>query len=370
MDRKKIILLVAALLIAGVTAFMARSMFTGAAAPKAQAVAVQVQTGPQVLVATRQLPVGTLITADSFRYQPWPKDLVQDAYFIEENGKGPNIDDLVGTVVREPISMGEPLTKGALVSPGDRGFLAAALTPGMRAVTVPVSELTGVAGFVFPGDRVDVMLTQRVRDGYEETRPLMATETILRNIRVLALDQRSSPAVDKEGKTIVKEYKLVTLEATPAMAERISVSLSMGTLSLSLRSLADNQAELEQALATGSVSIPENATPEEEERLLAQAKKMPTNDSTYTTGGQVSRFQRNYFKAAPDTPQGRVSEVLALQRIVQNAQKGTRREEVTLSVEESKVRTYGEREVEKIRRGPVVRINRGNQTEEVQLDRR
>ena len=116
--------------------------------------------GPKVLVAQRALPVGTIITADAIGFQPWPKELVQDAYFLDGEA---DMTKLLGTVVRFPITAGEPVTQGALVAPGDRGFLAAALGPGMRAVTVPVSAKTGVAGFVFPGDRVDLMLTQTVK---------------------------------------------------------------------------------------------------------------------------------------------------------------------------------------------------------------
>ena len=164
MDRKKVILLVAALFIAAITAFMARSMFTGASAPQAAAAPVAVPTGPKVLVATRALPVGTIITAESIRYQPWPKELIEEAYFKEggEGTEGSSMESLVGTVVRNAVTAGQPITQGSLVKPGDRGFLAAALGPGMRAVTVPVSALTGVAGFVFPGDRVDLVLTQNV----------------------------------------------------------------------------------------------------------------------------------------------------------------------------------------------------------------
>jgi len=112
-----------------------------------------------VLVATRALPVGTIIAPDSFRYQPWPKDLIQNAYYLK-GSVDPN--SLNSTVVRNAVSAGQPLTQGSLVKPGDRGFLAAALGPGMRAVTVAVSAASGVAGFVFPGDRVDIMLTQTV----------------------------------------------------------------------------------------------------------------------------------------------------------------------------------------------------------------
>src|SRR3954471_13041756 len=153
MDVKKIVLLVGALLIAGVTAIMAKNMFTGAAAPEAQATPQQAPQGPEVLVATRTLPIGTIIDAEAFRYQPWPQGLVQPAYFTRGEGgdgaTGPQ--SLIGTVVRNEISAGQPLTQGAIVRPGERGFLAAALGPGMRAVTVGVSATSRVAGLVFPG---------------------------------------------------------------------------------------------------------------------------------------------------------------------------------------------------------------------------
>ena len=156
MDRKKLVLLLGALIIAIGTAIAARSMFTGGAAPNAEAA---VPTGPRVLVAKRALTAGTIITADALGFQPWPKELVQDAYFIDGEA---DMNKLLGTVVRYPITAGEPVTQGSLVAPGDRGFLAAALGPGMRAVTVKVSQEQGVAGFVFPGDRVDVLLAQTI----------------------------------------------------------------------------------------------------------------------------------------------------------------------------------------------------------------
>src|ERR1044071_8890638 len=107
MDVKKIVLLVGALIIAAVTAVMAKNMFSGASAPQAQAKAA-VPAGPEVLVATRTLPVGTIINAEAFRYQPWPQGLVQDAYFARgERGGDPQ--SLIGTVVRTEISAGQPL---------------------------------------------------------------------------------------------------------------------------------------------------------------------------------------------------------------------------------------------------------------------
>lgn len=287
MDRKKLVLLLGALIIAIGTALAARSMFAGASAPDAEA-AAPVPQGPKVLVAQRGLAVGTIITADAISYQMWPEELVQDAYFIDGES---DVSQLLGTVVRYQITAGEPVTQGSLVKPGDRGFLAAALGPGMRAVTVPVSAKTGVGGFVFPGDRVDLVLTQTVKGG--EGEPLQASETILRNLRVLATDQ-STTQETVEGKTVVRAFRTVTLEVTPRIAEKVAVSQTIGTLSLSLRSIADNQSELEQAIASGDIKVPDNATPEEEEALLRQAMSRPNDKSTtFVTGGDVSRFQRS-----------------------------------------------------------------------------
>jgi pilus assembly protein CpaB len=286
MDKKKLMLLLGALVVAIGTAMAARSLFAGASAPQADAAQVAPK-GPKVLVAQRALPVGTILTADSVSFQEWPKEMVQDAYFVDGEA---DMQKLLGTVVRYPVTAGQPLTQGALVSPGDRGFLAAALGPGMRAVTIPVSQKTGVAGFVFPGDHVDLVLTQTVKGA--ENQSLKASETILRNLRVLATDQSTDSEI-VDGKTVVKTSKTVTLEVTPRIAEKIAVAQTIGTLSLSLRSLADNQAQLESAIANGSVKVPVGATKEEEEKILSQAMNRPQDTmGTYVTGGDVSRFQR------------------------------------------------------------------------------
>ena len=298
MDRKKLILLVGALVIAIGTALAARSMLAGGSAPKAQA-AAPAPTGPKVLVAQRVLPVGTIITADAMSYQPWPKDMVENAYFIDGEA---DMSKLLGTVVRYPISAGEPVTQGALVSPGDRGFLAAALGPGMRAVTVPVSAKTGVGGFVFPGDRVDLVLTQTVKG--EEGQPLKAAETILRNLRVLATDQ-STESTTVDGKTVVRAFRTVTLEVTPKIAEKVAVAQTIGTLSLSLRSIADNDKDLVRAIASGEITIPEGTSPKDEEKFLRRAIAQPSDGaSTFATGGDVSRFQRRSMPATEPVRNG------------------------------------------------------------------
>src|SRR5207237_6916103 len=128
-----------------------------------------------------------------------------------------------------PRPAGQPLTQGSLVKPGDRGFLAAALGPGMRAVTVPVSATTSVAGFVFPGDRIDLVLTSTVPGGGDGP-PLKTSETIMRNLRVLATDQRTDKKVGEDGKTIVQTFSTVTVEVTPNIAEEIAVAQTLGSL--------------------------------------------------------------------------------------------------------------------------------------------
>jgi pilus assembly protein CpaB len=297
MDVKKLALLIGALVIAVVTAVMAKNMFTGAGAQQAQA-APAVPVGPKVLVAKKAMPVGTIIDAESLGWQPWPKELMQSAYYTEGQ---PDSDPqkLLGTVVRYQVTAGQPLTRGSLVGPKDRGFLAAALGPGMRAITVPVNASTGVAGFVFPGDHVDIVLTQQVQGGGDGP-PLKVSETIVRNIRVLATDQRTD-SKGEDGKTEVKTFSNVTLEVTPRIAEKVAVSQSMGMLSLSLRSIADNTAELERAVAAGDVKVPAGANPaQERQMLLAIANRPVDTNTTFTTGGDVSRFQRRTVPAKPE----------------------------------------------------------------------
>jgi pilus assembly protein CpaB len=208
----------------------------------------------------------------------------------------------------------------------------------MRAVTVPVSGLTGVAGFVFPGDRVDLVLTQNVNAS--SGTPLKVSETIVRNLRVLATDQRATPTLDEKGNTVVTEYKLVTIEATPRIAEKITVAQSIGTISLSLRALTDNAAELEMAMASGEVSIPQDATAEEEQAIMRQVAQRPSaGRSTYATGGDVSRFQRSSVPA-----------------------------QMPIAVAAEAART--QKQVEKIMKGPVVRVSRGGNMTEVDISRR
>ena len=290
MDSRKVILLVGALIVAALTAFFARTLVMGSAAPQATAMGVTAPVdGPEVLVATRALPIGTILDATALQYKPWPKELVDNAYYLRSNS---DVKALAGTVVRSAVTAGQPITQGSLVKPGDRGFLAAALGPGMRAVTVPVSAQAAVAGFVFPGDRIDLVLTQSVPGGGDGP-PLKVSETVVRNMRVLATDQRTDNIVGEDGKTVVKTFSTVTVEATPKIAEQMAVAQTLGTLSLSLRSLADNSTELEQAIASGAVKVPGDGDPKAEKAMMMQLATQPSSgNASYATGADVSHFQR------------------------------------------------------------------------------
>ena len=291
MDSRKIMLLVGALVVAAITAFFARTLIAGSATPQAGAVvmAAPVIDGPEVLVATRALPVGTILDPTALKFQPWPKELVDGAYYLKVKT---DLKSLQGTVVRNAITAGQPVTQGALVKPGDRGFLAAALGPGMRAVTFPVSAQTSVAGFVFPGDRIDLVLTQTVTGGGDGP-PLKVSETIMRNVRVLATDQRTDNTVGEDGKTQVRTFSTVTVEATPKIAEQIAVAQTVGAISLSLRSIADNATELEDAIASGAIKVPAGDDPKAEKAMLVRLASQPSSGNpSFATGADVSRFQR------------------------------------------------------------------------------
>jgi pilus assembly protein CpaB len=241
MNARTIILILLAVVTAAFTAFYARNWLNAQRAAilasARQSTTVVQAPAKMVLVAAKTLPAGTFIKDDNLKWQPWPEDGVMDGYAVKGQREA---KDFVGAVVRSVITAGEPLTDARLVHPGDRGFLAAVLDPGKRAVSVPVNATSGIAGFVFPGDWVDVLMTMRIRvdgDGEKsrsETRYF--SETLLTDVRVLAIDQAVE---NKKGEPAVA--KTATLEVDPKQAEKVAIGLEMGSLSLSLHSLAREQ---------------------------------------------------------------------------------------------------------------------------------
>ena len=242
MSMRGVLFLLVALVAAGGTAMMVRNYLHA----ERQAMAVQPKAPeivlPEVLVAAEMLPAGLVIKHDHLRWQKWPQDGLTEGYVVKSDTTG--IESLIGSVVRAGIGPGEPITANRIVRPGDRGFLAAILQPGMRAVAVPINATSGIAGLIFPGDKVDVILTHTINSEREtEDRVRRASETVLRDIRVLATDQRTDR---QDGEASLA--KTVTLEVTQKQAEMLSVVTEIGKLSLSLRSLAVPQvSELAEA---------------------------------------------------------------------------------------------------------------------------
>jgi pilus assembly protein CpaB len=222
-----------ALLLAAGTALFARSWLAERIARMQTAAPAAPAPPPRaVLVARTAITRGQILKPSDLTWQSWPPGPIDPAYILSGTRSAASF---AGYVAREPFAPGQPISLAQVVAPGDRGFLAAVLRPGMRAVSVPVTPTSGISGFIFPGDRVDILVTQIVPPppGSTDQSAHKEAETILRNIRVLAIDQRLA---GKSGEAALAHT--ATLEVTPKQSEIIAVASDMGRLSLSLRGLA------------------------------------------------------------------------------------------------------------------------------------
>lgn len=242
--RPYIILAIIGVIVAGLAALAVRSTVSTPEQPE-EAAAVATT---QILIAKDTIPIGTFIQAERhLAWGEWPEDKVQSPPYIVADGS--NIGDFSGAVARRTIFAGEPVADGAMVKPGEGGFMSAVLQPGKRAVSIPVNPTTGNAGFIFPGDSVDLILTHSVQGVIGEN---FVSETFVENVRVLAVDQ----ALDNpENKALLA--KTVTLEVSPRQAEAITVALEMGRISLTLRSLATDPAVASTTEPTSMSATPE-----------------------------------------------------------------------------------------------------------------
>jgi pilus assembly protein CpaB len=231
MGLRRILILLLAVGVAGATAMYARSWVEGQQSTAIAAPPPPQQEFAEVLVADVVLPAGTFIKPQHLRWQRWPTDDVPDSYMLKAEGSE---EELVGAVVRRGLTLGEPITDGSVVKPGDRGFLAAVLSPGMRAVSIPITPISANSGLIFPGDRIDLILTQTLTA--DDSTPRRVSETVLRNMRVIAMGDQTNDE-PKEGQSHEKA-RTATLEVTPVQAEQVTLLTELGKLSLSLRSLA------------------------------------------------------------------------------------------------------------------------------------
>jgi pilus assembly protein CpaB len=240
MNTARIVVLVIALGAGGVAAYLA-SGFDNKPAP-ALPVAEKLPT-VEVLIAKNDIQLGQAVKPEDLQWQSWPAATASSA-FIRRDGRPDAQTQIAGSIARVPLMQGEPIREQKLVRAEGSGFMAAILPSGMRAVSTEISAETGAGGFILPNDRVDIILTRRLKnpdgnsDGPTGGNDLILSEVILSNIRVLAIDQAPN---EKDGQNAVLG-KTVTLELRPDQVATLSAARQGGTLTLALRSIVDANA--------------------------------------------------------------------------------------------------------------------------------
>ena len=221
---------------AGVIAAILALNLSSSTPPAAPETAKQVESDTvKVLVAAKDLAMGTTITPDKVVWRDWPKGSVSGKFITETPGEADPLVKVTGAIVRATFYEGEPINDGKLIH-SDRGFMSAILPEGKRAVAIKIAADTSAGGFILPNDRVDVIMTRKADQPNAAGGQDFLTETILNNVRVLAIDQTIE---QKNGETVVGQT--ATLELSPQQAQIISVAGQMSDhLTLALRSLADS----------------------------------------------------------------------------------------------------------------------------------
>jgi pilus assembly protein CpaB len=234
MNTARIVVLAIAVGAGGIAAYLASGSDPKPAATEPVA---QLET-VDVLVAKADIGLGQPVTPGDVQWQTWPA-ATASSNFIRRNERPDATTQMVGSIARSPFIAGEPIRDQKLVRADGSGFMAAILPTGMRAVSTEISPETGAGGFILPNDRVDVILSKRDKNpDRTNTADVINSETILSNVRVLAIDQTVE---EKNGQKVVVG-KTATLELKPEQSESLARARQSGTLSLALRSLADANA--------------------------------------------------------------------------------------------------------------------------------
>jgi pilus assembly protein CpaB len=253
MKPARLIVLFIAIAAGGIAALLAGR--SEQAPPPPAAPVAQLETA-EVLVANAEIGMGSSVPAEDLRWQTWPA-AAASANFIRKSERPDAVTQLAGSIARAPFSDGEPIREAKLIHANGSGYMAAILPTGMRAVSTDISPETGAGGFILPNDHVDVILTRRDRDAEQANGGIEAhvAETILSNVRVLAIDQTVE---EKNGQRVVVG-KTATLELSPQLVEKLTLAHQLGTLSLALRSLVDSgmqqQAEARPQPRADSITI-------------------------------------------------------------------------------------------------------------------
>ena len=228
MKRARVLVLGVALTAAVAAAWIARSIVSG---PREVREVEKTVGSTDVLVASKNIGLGDSVGMDDLKWQQWPVEGVTPGLVTRETQ--PNAPtELSGAIARAPFIAGEPIKEQKLIKVSEGGVMAAILPSGMRAISTPIREETSAGGFILPNDRVDVILSHKLRIGNKE-QPV--SEAVLRNVRVLAIGQ----ALESGDGEKVATGKTATLELSPSQADVLALAQSTGEISLSLRSLAD-----------------------------------------------------------------------------------------------------------------------------------
>jgi pilus assembly protein CpaB len=238
MKPARIIVLLIAIAAGGIAALLAGRSDQPPPAPPAPVAALPPPVDMvDVLIANNDINTGATVSPQDMRWQAWPAGAAGPV-FIRKSDRPDAINQLAGSIARGPFFEGEPVREAKLIKADGSGYMAAILPTGMRAVSIDISPETGAGGFILPNDHVDVILTRRDREAEKSNGGIevRVAETILSNMRVLAIDQTVE---EKNGQRVVVG-KTATLEVSPVQAEMLTVSRQLGTLSLALRSLVDS----------------------------------------------------------------------------------------------------------------------------------
>ena len=236
MKAARIVVLSIAVAAGGVAALLAGRSEPPPAAPPEQA--AQIPT-VDILVAKSDIGRGQTISPQDLQWQGWPTETA-GANFIRKTDRPDAIETLAGSIAQAPVVTGEPIREAQLVKAKGSGFKAAILPSGMRAIATDISPESGIDGFILPNDHVDIILRRRDKGaGKAAGHEMHSSETILSNVRVLAIDQTVE---EKDGQHVVVG-KTATLELTPKQNEMLILSRQLGTLSLALRSMTGSNSQ-------------------------------------------------------------------------------------------------------------------------------
>lgn len=228
----RIVILLLAALIAAFTAVVVRNKIM----QLQKGAHVEQTASKRILVAKRDVPAGRFVDASSDLDWVEPtKEMEEMAVIHESTSKKSEFN---GGIVRKQLKAGRPVTLDEITRAGDGGFLSAVLEPGMRAVAIAVTATTGAAGFIAPGDRVDLIVTHRIKTSRGESvgEDTVVSETFVRDVRVVAVDQSLNSTDNK-----AQLAKNVTVEVTESQAEQIAVATEMGKIAMALRSALPDQ---------------------------------------------------------------------------------------------------------------------------------